>query len=73
MGTVLPANAPAMDQAQVRLVDQGGGLKGVPVRTLAQHVAMREVMQFRIHQGKEPLQRLLVPGEKGGKELSEVR
>jgi hypothetical protein len=53
---VLPAHAAQLHKAEVRLVDESGGLQGVS-RPLAVHLAAGEALEFFVHDGKQPLER----------------
>jgi len=46
----LPVHPGDIDQPQVRLVDERGGLEGM-VRALVAHVAVRDPSKFRVDKG----------------------
>jgi hypothetical protein len=54
VGTVLPLHAADVDQAQIYLVDERGGLKQV-VLPLAGHVPLRDPPQLAVDEGDQPL------------------
>ena len=54
MGTVLPLHAADVDQAQIYLVDERGGLEQV-VLPLAGHVPLRDSPQLAVDEGDQPL------------------
>jgi hypothetical protein len=49
---ILPLDPTNINQPEVGLVDEGGGLQNM-VATLASHVPLREVPQFPVHEGQQ--------------------
>ncbi len=69
---VLPPHAARIDQAQIGLVDERRGLQRV-AGTLSRHVAMREPVEFVVHQRHQPIQRLLVSLIPGQQQFSDLQ
>jgi hypothetical protein len=69
MGAVVDVEALGLREAEVDLVDEGGGLQGMG-RTLARHVAPRRAMELLVDERHELGERLVIseaPGlEKSG-------
>jgi hypothetical protein len=59
LGAVLPGDLPDLHEAQVRLVDEGGGLEGDAAR-LAPHPGVGERAQLAVDERDEPLARGVV-------------
>jgi hypothetical protein len=56
---ILPADAAGVDQPDVSLVHQGGGLKGV-ASLLPTHAAFGQTVEFVVHQRRQLAQRGLI-------------
>jgi hypothetical protein len=54
-----PINVALVDQSQIHLVNQSGGLKGV-ADSLAAKPTGRDPAQFRVDQWQQPIERALV-------------
>ena len=61
-----------INQPQVRLVDEGRRLKRVS-DMLAPHLPLRQTLQFLVHEGCQPIQRVLVSLPPGDQELGDGR
>ncbi len=59
------------DQPQVSLMDQGGGVEGVP-GTLRGHPRGREFPQFVVDEREQVGRRLAVAGRRGGEEVGDL-
>src|SRR5262245_30093227 len=59
MRAILPVDFSLVDQSQVGLVDEGGGLQGV-VGIFTPHLAVREPVQFSFNQRQEFIERGLI-------------
>jgi hypothetical protein len=68
---VLPLHLALVDELEVRLVDEGGGLEGV-VGALAPQVARGELMQFAVDEREQVLQRVAVAAAPFQEELCNV-
>jgi hypothetical protein len=60
MCAVLPLHLPDIDEFEIGLVDECGGLQGMPDALVA-HVAPRDAAQLRVDHGHELLERPFVP------------
>jgi hypothetical protein len=68
---ILEARALPLDESQVSLVDERGGLEGV-ARTLAREVAAREAPEFGVDDGDEAFERGLVAVALGREQLRDI-
>jgi hypothetical protein len=59
MWSVLPARMCLVDKLKIRLVDEHGGLQGVPL-SFAAHIIVRQPMQFGLHQRNQLIERARV-------------
>ena len=67
MRPILPVGALGVHQMKVGLMHQGGGLERIS-RTLIPHIPAGNTTKFVIDQGRQPLQRRLVPAAPGADE-----
>jgi hypothetical protein len=66
VAAILDGHRSLIDQPQIRLIDEGGGLQGV-IRPFPAQMVPGHAAQLLVHEGQETVQRLIVSRAPGAK------